>query len=98
MTLYEAFKAALASLDLERRIFCGFSANVDVIVPFAGDDFLEIQRRLGPFPPESERPPDGNLRAPADVARVPEGREESPGPEDAPKFTERRGLVRPVER
>lgn len=57
-TLFEALEDALAAPNPERRIFCGLTANVEYVLPFAGDEFLKAQDEFGarPGPPGGARP------------------------------------------
>lgn len=65
MILRDLLAGALAAPDFQRRVFCGMTANVDYVIPFAGDDFLRAQDMFGSNPPESAAPPDPNLRSTA---------------------------------
>lgn len=47
-SLYQAFREALDTLDTHREVFCGFSGNVDTIIPIQGDDFAALRDRLAP--------------------------------------------------
>lgn len=69
MNLYQAFQDSLANLDFGKRIFCGLTANVDIILHFEGDEFARLQRRFDAIAPRGDTPPTAFVKTPADALR-----------------------------
>lgn len=69
--LYRVFRDALDNLDTGRHIFCGLTANVDIILHFEGDQFAALQREYGEdaILPAGGGPPPALTKTPADVLR-----------------------------
>jgi Fructose/tagatose bisphosphate aldolase len=61
MKLREILDDSLANLKTDRRVFCGMTANVDVVIPFRGDDFLRAQRKFASDPSDADTPPNPNI-------------------------------------
>ncbi len=55
MNLQDVLRGVGGALDLDKRIYCGFSANVDVVVGVWDDDFLAFQKSVNVFPPRREQ-------------------------------------------
>ncbi len=51
MNLWEITSRISDVLDFDKRIYCGFSANIDVVAGVEQDAFLEFQKQVGIFPP-----------------------------------------------
>lgn len=55
MNLREVLDGVRGALNFDKRIYCGFSANVDVVVGVANNDFLDFQRKIGVMPVRRDR-------------------------------------------
>ncbi len=67
MNLHDVFQDAMANLKTGRKLFCGLTANVDIVVFFEGDDFLRAQERFGSDPAAGAEPPSSEPSTPAEA-------------------------------
>lgn len=61
MKLRDVLEDALANRRTCRAIFCGMTGNVDIVIPFRGDDFLAAQRQFASDPADTAAPPNPSL-------------------------------------